>query len=88
MLALPRSYPLHYSCSTVQSKPLSSPVPQQVAQSTAGTPRYARGVLDNWLHYFIRKRGMATPEGVSSGADIWAMYAEYTVGGTVVYNTL
>jgi hypothetical protein len=39
---------------------------------------YARGVLDNWLHYFVRKRGMATPEGVSSGADIWAMYADYT----------
>ena len=37
---------------------------------------YARGVLDNWLHYFIRKRGMATPEGVSSGADLWAMYAD------------
>lgn len=63
-------------------------VPKQVAQPTAGTPRYARGVLDNWLHYFIRKRGFAFPEGVSSGADIWAMYAEYTVGRTAVLQYL
>eukprot|EP01045_Picozoa_sp_COSAG04_P005839 COSAG04_NODE_277_length_18399_cov_3.036066_6_plen_94_part_00 len=39
---------------------------------------FARGVLDTFFHYGIRKRHFATPEGVASGADLWAMYAQYT----------
>jgi hypothetical protein len=34
---------------------------------------YARGVLDTFFNYGIRKRHFATPEGVASGADLWAM---------------
>ena len=45
-----------------------------------GAFEYARGVLETFFRYGMKIRNgstrhFATPEGVASGADLWAMYA-------------